>query len=63
MSKKKQFNKNQIIIGLVGIGVIIFLGGMLTGLKLTEKDVDRLNNKVEEQKSQLKTIQDNRTKE
>ncbi len=49
-------NKKQKIILIFGSIIILFALGLLTGLKIVEKDVSRLRDKVDKQEQELKKI-------
>jgi cell division protein FtsB len=54
--EQSMMNKKQKIILIVGSIIILFTLGLLTGLKIVEKDVNRLRDKVDKQEQELKKI-------
>jgi len=54
--EQSKMNKKQKIILIVGSIIILFTLGLLTGLKIVEKDVNRLRDKVDKQEQELKKI-------
>ncbi|MBP6042185.1 hypothetical protein KA529_04150 [Candidatus Saccharibacteria bacterium] len=55
-----KLNKQQLIILIVGSAIIVYFAGLLTGLKIVEKDVNHLRNKVDKQEQELETIKGSR---
>ncbi len=49
-------DKRQKIILVVGSTIILFTLGLLTGLKIVEKDVNHLRDKVDKQEQELNKI-------
>ncbi|MBP7018623.1 hypothetical protein KBB17_03925 [Candidatus Saccharibacteria bacterium] len=54
--EQSRMNKKQKIILIFGSIIILFALGLLTGLKIVEKDVSRLRDKVDKQEQELKKI-------
>jgi hypothetical protein len=57
---RPKLNKQQLIILVIGSAIILYFAGLLTGLKIVEKDVNNLRNKVDKQEQELETIKDSR---